>query len=201
MELQENWNLLGESVFLFQILEIGTNPWADSIIRLQGERKHIQINKDCLYNKNGLVVKKSGQESRSPHCIPVIISGKKFNSIGAAANQYNVSLSTMRAGLNDPTKPNWCYEDLSRRAVSNVARAVVVDGKVFLSVSLAAGNHSITEKTVRASIKNKPNWSYFDTLTTTEQEKLQAENGELVLGGSFLSGKRVNADGLIFPSM
>jgi hypothetical protein len=163
----------------------------------------MQIYKDSLYNKQGLLVraKKLVVETPCTHSISVIVFGKKFNSIGAAAREYETSVSTVRSQLNDPTNSNWCYESVGRRAASDVARAVLVDGKVYLSVSLTAAEQGISEKTVRQYIQVKSNWRYLDTLTPEERAKIEDPHLQLASVSSFSMGKGVKVGNEIFPSI
>ena len=49
-----------------------------------------------------------------------------------------VDLFTIRYRINDLKKPNWNYENNDKRVATNLTRAVVVDNKYYISVSMAA---------------------------------------------------------------
>lgn len=166
------------------------------------QRQLIQKYKLNCYNLLGKVELKKVEKPFTllHNSISVLVYGKTYPSISAAAQTYNISLSVAKNRLNDPLDNNWQYIDSSRRAVSNVARPVVVDSTYYPSVNTAAGNN-VTEKTVRKYIRELPNWRYFDTLTLDEQKQIINMDSQSFSAGSFRHGRRVKVGNQIYDSI
>ncbi len=107
------------------------------------------------------------------------MNNQNFVSISKAARFFNISLSTVRLRLNDSNYENWNYVNNEKRLTTNLARAVVINGNYYLSVSLAAAKECISERMVRKNIKTKPNWNFFDQLSETQKNKIQNLNFEI----------------------
>lgn len=59
-----------------------------------------------------------------------------------------------------------------RQVATNLARAVLINDKYYLSVSLAGAAEGLSEKTVRKYIKTKLNWNSFDKLTDKQKKEI-----------------------------
>jgi hypothetical protein len=155
------------------ILEVGEQKWSDRIQRLKVERQYIQKYQDNIYNTMSIrEIKKISIISNRANSIPIKIDDQIFNSISQASRHFGVSLATIRARLNNPQYPNWSFMNKERQVATNLARAVVVNDKYYLSVSLAGAAEGLSEKTVRKYIKTKLNWNYFDKLTDKEKKEI-----------------------------
>jgi len=202
-ELKEDWNLHGAAKFEFIILEIGFDPYSERVKRLQSQGEYIRKYRNNTYNRIGLnetpkVLQTTNQQHNS---IKVLAYDVTYKSVSAAARANGICLSTARNRLNDPNDLNWRFAENLRRAVSNVARPVVVDNTYYASVSIAAAANGVSEKTVRKNIREKANWNNFDTLTPEEKEKIPNLNALINESGSFLHGRRVQVRNEIFPSI
>jgi predicted S18 family serine protease len=111
--------------------------------------------------------------------IPIKINDQNFVSISQAARFFQISLSTVRLRLNDPNFDNWNYINNEKRLTTTLARPVIVNDKYYLSVSLAAANEGITERTVRKNIKTKSNWNFFDQLSENQKNKIKNLNQQI----------------------
>lgn len=201
-ELQKDWNRLGEKSFDFYVLKSNIS-YTDRVIRLNLQRQLIQKYKLNCYNLLGKVELKKVEKAFTQlhNSVPVLVYGNTYTSISAAAQTYNIGLSVAKNRLNKPLDNNWEYLDSSRRAVSNVARPVVVDSTYYPSVNTAAAGNNVTEKTVRKYIRELPNWRYFDTLTLEEQKQIISMDSQSFSAGSFRHGRRVKVGNQIYDSI
>jgi group I intron endonuclease len=184
-ELQNDWNLYGEDVFAFNILELGVNPWSDPVERRKAERQYIQQHQGHVYNQMsvGEIKQPLNDNVQTHNSIPVIVYGREFTSVSAAARENNTSLSSASYHLNNPDNlSDKNYVDMNRRAVTNVAKPVfigplfennILTGRLFASVALAAANLRINDKTLRKYIREKPDWNYFYSLPIEEQQEIK----------------------------
>jgi hypothetical protein len=78
--------------------------------------------------------------------ISIRVDDEIFKSISEASRYFGVSLSTIRSRLNNPNYSNWSYINKERQVATNLARAVVIDDKYYLSVSMAGAAEGINKK-------------------------------------------------------
>lgn len=90
-----------------------------------------------------------------------------------------------------------------RQVATNLARAVVVNDKYYLSVSLAGAAEGLSEKTVRKYIKTKLNWNYFDKLTDKQKKEIPDLNETIRVSKKkgYKLGQRVWVDNQVFSSI
>jgi hypothetical protein len=204
IQLQKDWKLYGEQVFDFVILELGTEMWSDRIKRLKVERQYIQKYQNQLYNLMSIrKIKPISKISNRSNSIPIRVDDEIFTSISEASRHFGVSLSTIRSRLNNPNSLNWSYINKERQVATNLARAVVIDDKYYLSVSIAAAGEGISEKTVRKNIKVKSNWNYFDMLTDQQKKEIPKLDERIQVSNTkgYRLGRRVQVNNQIFSSI
>nr|YP_764427.1 putative site-specific DNA endonuclease [Stigeoclonium helveticum]ABF60220.1 putative site-specific DNA endonuclease [Stigeoclonium helveticum] len=99
---------------------------------------------------------------------------------------------------------------MNRRTATNVAKPIfigplfengVLTGRFFASVAVAAANLGMTEKTLRKYINEKPEWNYFSSLTSDEQQEIKEYLGDSCQIGSFSHGREVKVGDITFPSV
>lgn len=205
-KLQKDWNLLKQHNFDFVILEIG-DSFADVVKRLKIQRQYIlKVKKNC-YNILGLIAIKTtsiisqAKLNQMINSIPVIVNGVEYISISEAARTHGISSSTARSQLNNPNIINWQFKDPSKRVESNVARPVVVNNYFYPSVSVAAVQEGISEKTIRKYIHNNPNWDYYDQLTPIQKKNIINPNDIKGSLGVFVRGRSVKVGTTIYSSI
>jgi hypothetical protein len=192
--------------FDFVIVAMGVDPYADRIKRLQKERELIQQHKDNCYNLLSLVPipKINPITNQSLNSIAVIAYNVEYPSINAAARAHGISTATARNLLNDQNNKDWVFADINRSLISNTSRAVVVKNTYYPSVSLAAANEGVSEKTVRRNIKTNPDWHYFDTLSAEQKNEinnLPRAKQEINPVGAFAHGRKVQVDDKVYLSI
>jgi 3-methyladenine DNA glycosylase AlkD len=110
--------------------------------------------------------------SNRPNSISIKANDQIFNSISKASSHFGVSLATIRARLNNPKYSNWSFINKERQVATNLARAVVVTDKYYLSVSLAGAAEGLSEKRIRKYIKTKLNWNHLDKLMDKQKKEI-----------------------------
>lgn len=203
-QLQKDWQIYGEKVFDFVILEIGTLKWSDRIKRLKVERQYIQKYQKSIYNTMSIQkIEKLSKISNRSNSIPIKANDEIFQSISEASRHFGVSPSTIRSRLNNPNYLNWSYINKKRQVATNLARSVVIDNKYYLSVSIAAAAEGISEKTLRKCIKLKPNWNFFDLLTNKQKKEIPQldESIQESNAGGYKLGRSVQINNQTFSSI
>lgn len=173
-ELQEDWNKYGQENFSFIVLASGP-AYADENIRLDMEKKLIDLNVGSIYNIAKL----------SHHGRKVQIRWKNtiFNTIAEASRVSGVSKTQIARLAKDPDVSDWeriadNIEDSSLGLNSEKSKILSVDGVLYRSMRDAAKQLNISRRTIGRRLENPtkyPNSKYISNDSNTELSE-QSDN-------------------------
>ena len=167
-ELQENWNLHGETSFSFISLSVGPQ-WKNVTVRRDAETKLVKLNINQVYNQSieGSTPKKESDLYRKP----VKYKGIQYPSIAEASRITGVAETHIRRCARDPQNTDWQYATdpniLDKANIINIEKSkkVRVHGVEYRSIREAAAATNICRSTIRRHANsNKPEHAYVSVI-------------------------------------